>query len=285
MFNGVHSVVACISRCDREGSDVDIGALVSSYPEEWSFEKAVDFKTAINSSQARAECYVVDRKKVERWREFELCYEGQVMRGHVLYDANRQFEGEVLPRQAAKDEVVRHYFWQARQWIEKGKMHLKYCNDGGYRFPDEVLWESCRGACRCLHAVLTQHEIDFTPRVLRWNLPALSKKARKLEPALEKVAPYIEGLPKDVAFLDLEAVDGLDTNLAFTDLRASVVRALIGSRAVARCLGIKQRGNHHAGLFLIRNSQALASTPALSASAVSPRTAIVPFMPSCPIFQ
>lgn len=122
-----------------------------------------------------------------------------------------------------KDEVVRYYFWQARQWIEKGKMHLKYCNDGGYRLSDEVLWESCRGACRCLHAVLTQHEVDFRPKVLRWNLPALFKKARKWEPALGKFAPYIEGLPNDLAFLDLEAVDGLDTNPAFTDLRAAVV--------------------------------------------------------------
>lgn len=117
---------------------------------------------------------------VERYRNFDLCYEGRVCAGMVLYDDGRPFGGVRLTYEEARREIIDHYLTQAEQWLEEAS------NAANISTP-WARFEAGRASCRALHAVLVAHGVDPSPKLLRWNLRRLHRSAAKLDPSFRYI--------------------------------------------------------------------------------------------------
>lgn len=172
----------------KDGMDADgVPGLKSIYFPDMANEMFKGPWTKINPSVHR-------RAGVERLRNFELCYEGQVVKGRVLYDSGVEWAGEVLSREEARKAIVDRYMRQAGWWI-KGTHHNL----------DNAIWSSCRSVCRALHSILVSHDFDFSHREMRWNLPVLFDQTLKFYPELEeRIGKFVRMLPPN------EAQKGID---------------------------------------------------------------------------
>jgi predicted nucleotidyltransferase len=144
-------------------------------------------------------------ERIERLKNFELCYEGRVSRGLILYDANHISTHPTLSRDEARNEVSNHYMERAWWWLSS-------------TMPDDkrTTWSACRAACSAFHSILIRHDTDIAPKYLRWNLPSLFAAAIEHYPSLAKLAPHIETLPVDIAGMDV--ADFCDTTEDWDEL-------------------------------------------------------------------
>ncbi len=224
----------------REGnSDLDISIVLSdAHRNSLSFWDFVDLvnEQFPNGPWKKVDMVPNTRASIERRRNFELCYEGQVTRGIVYYDCGKDFIGEVLSYDAARADVVSKYISQAWRWVTLTTPNM-----------ESATWSACRSACRALHALLVNHEIDVSPRALRWNLPALYMAAVCLYPELETVRQFVYRLPENLAPFDY--LDSPCDDLDIYDLKTTIRnrRQLIASsmkivRRTEHILGLKVSG-------------------------------------------
>lgn len=176
-----------------EISDVDVVILVNVQPNRVSRE-LFDLKQKLEISYS-IDCQfaVPERVNVERWSEFELCWQGKISKGVTLFDSGNDFSSYRIPREQAKKEVVAHYLIQSDQWLKRS---LLYQTED---FPLLSEWEACRAVCRTLQAALLRYEIDPSPKALRWNLRGLFEAAEKVCDGLEAARAFLDKLPPDLA--------------------------------------------------------------------------------------
>lgn len=87
---------------DPETSDIDIAILFDDKPHGKQHAIAEAGNELRRILPAMPQFSVLTTSQVERWRNFELCYEGQVAAGVVLFADERKFDGLVLSRGEAK---------------------------------------------------------------------------------------------------------------------------------------------------------------------------------------
>lgn len=178
---------------DPETSDVDVVILVNVQPNRISRE-LFDLKQMLeNRFSVECQFAIPERVHVERWAEFELCWQGKVSNGVTLFDSGNDFSSYRIPREQAKKEVVAHYMIQSDQWLKRS---LLYQADD---FPLLSEWEACRAACRALQAVLLRYEIDPSPKTLRWNIRGLFETAAEVCDGLDVARAGLGKLPPDLA--------------------------------------------------------------------------------------
>lgn len=202
-------------------SDIDVSIVFKAIPNEvWKGLSKIHIKVEeLAPSELQISLKMIS--KIERWRSFELCYEGRVAEGVLLYDAGYTFDGERLGREEAKKEVVALYRSQAKRWLCVAR---RYVGTTDMRVAE---WESCRAACRALQALLLLCDFDPAPKNIRWNLPALSSlvAARYAVPesvsfAAGLIPADIEGETRD----DLDFVDAPAPDAALQN-RLAIARA------------------------------------------------------------
>jgi predicted nucleotidyltransferase len=185
---------------DPKTSDVDVVILTNVPCREINFDKydldlhlpdelALDFQFTIREEAA-----------VEQWSEFELSWEGKVRSGVILYDSGSDLSSQRLPREDAKKGVIAHYLVQSDRWFRRS------LSDAKFNFPLIAEWQACRAACRSLQALLLRHDIDPSPKSLRWNIPGLFDVATQACDRLEHARQYLGKLPADLAFQEMSSV-------------------------------------------------------------------------------
>jgi hypothetical protein len=183
-------------------SDIDLVVLYSGTSSPYvspCYSVLRKFAQSLTGSWTKIEITFLQREKVERLRNFELCYEGRVCQGIILYNADRPHAYAALPRAIARNEVAEQYMCRTWRWLSK-------------ILPDDKFapWSACRAACSAFHAVLIKHDIDISPKSFRWNLPALFAAAAQYHPGLNKLATHVNKLPIDLAPMDVDVFDNLD---------------------------------------------------------------------------
>jgi predicted nucleotidyltransferase len=186
---------------DPETSDIDVAILLNHLPDDAhaglsGLQCSIKDKLNLNVQFAIQLCAVVDR-----WANFELCWEGKVASGHVLIHSVEPSMYAPLDRDLVKAEVINNYLRQASQWHRRG---LCYLIDDGLPILSE--WEACRSACRALQAVLLRGEIDPSPKSIRWSLGTLFEQAVAADPRLEAVRSEVNGLNHSLASQEMADV-------------------------------------------------------------------------------
>lgn len=175
---------------------------------------------------------VCNRSSVERFRNFDMCFEGRVIRGIAFFDSGTDYAGEVLNAQDAKTEVVEKYLGQSWIWIARTNCYL-----------DSAPWSAARSACRALHALLLRDDIDVSSKPLRWDLEGLYGLALSKHPELEGVRDHIQRIPKGLAhfdFLELPDYESEDFGAGALDNRSRLIAAAMKiERRIERVIGIK----------------------------------------------
>ena len=175
---------------------------------------------------------VCNRSSVERFRNFDMCFEGQVIRGKVFFDSGMGYAGEVLNAQDAKSEIVEKYLGQSWTWIARTSIFL-----------DSAPWSAARSACRALHALLLRDDMDISSKPLRWDLEGLYGLALSNHPELEGIRGHIERIPKGLAhfdFLDRPDDDLVEYGAGALDNRSLVIAAAMKIvRRIERVMGFK----------------------------------------------
>lgn len=202
-------------------SAIDLAVLVTAYPPEYNVISPAMFTESMTALHLPAECHVLRRDQVERWRAFKLCNEGLIARGLAIYDAKRPFSGIVLSSAAAKAEIIASYMRKSLQRIEH------------FGTAEFVIMECCYAVCQALHAIWTRHEIDFTPLNIRWDLDALFQKALILEPSLAVIRPTVR-------YLKLLNDDPAPGDVDRSELTNASHQCVV---SVGDCLGITGEGN------------------------------------------
>jgi predicted nucleotidyltransferase len=218
------------------GSDLDVAIVLNNEERQekrpsWEFRDLV-VERFPNGPWSRIETVIRPRAAIERvGRNFELCYEGQVARGVRYYDAGKEFVGEVLSRDAARSEVALKYIEQAWRWVSTTQPDVS-----------DTAWFACRSACRAMHALLVNYEIDVSPKALRWNLTALYEGAASIHPELEGVRQFIEWLHDGLAqYADppYEDSDDDDPEATISNRRRLIAASMKIVRRAERVLGVK----------------------------------------------
>jgi predicted nucleotidyltransferase len=217
----------------RKGeSDVDVVVLATDFKRPKRAWNEPDFEDEINErfkgTWQRIDITVKDTAKVHLiGTNFSNCYEGQVVRGFIVYDKNLENNAEFIAydKNQAQQHIVERYMHQAWIWSAGASATSGSCS-----------WSVCRSACRALHAVLAHHDLDFSPKNFRWNLPELCEVAETLSPTLH-VKKWVDMLPADLAFIDVDEMpteDGLD----ISERRHLIAVGIMVIRAVERLLGV-----------------------------------------------
>ena len=192
-------------------SDLDLVILYSGAANLYigsAYAELHEYANSLTGPWTKIEISLHRREKMERLRNFELCYEGRVCRGCILYDAARSHTHLVLPRSLAQSEVVEQYMYRTWRWLSQNQ-------------PSDNLapWSACRAACSAFQAMLVKHDIDISPKSFRWNLPALFAAAIQYHPELAKLSRHVAKMPVDLAGMELIQFDSIDRE---TDEAASI---------------------------------------------------------------
>jgi predicted nucleotidyltransferase len=211
-------------------SDVDVVVLTNTLPSKIQWDEHEDFKAKVNTAfsgpWSKIDIINKNEKQVHLLGTNYLpCYEGQVLRGFVLYDDGTKESYKTLSKEDARKEVVESYLFQAWQW-------LKFASGTN----GDCAWSACRSACRALHAVLASHDVNFTDKRLRWNIVELARVVEELSPGLH-VEHLVEMLPDDLAFIDFDDVKPED-ELSIRERRSLVAAAVRITKICERFLGV-----------------------------------------------
>jgi hypothetical protein len=217
----------------RKGeSDVDVVVLATDFKKKQRTWNEPSFEDEINErfkgTWQRIDITVKDTAKVHLiGTNFVRCYEGAVLRGFIAYDKNPGNNAEFIAydKKDAQKHVVERYMYQAWSWSGQALGESGHCS-----------WSVCRSACRAIHAVLASHDMDFSPKAFRWNLPDLCAVAETLSPNLH-VKKWVDMLPADLAAMDFGEVPSEDGRTVL-ERRRLIAAGIMVVRACERLLGV-----------------------------------------------
>jgi len=210
-----------------ETSDVDVAILIVDPPfaDVFPRQDLLRLKRDIAAScNLNVEFSIRQDSEIERWSEFELCWEGQAARGIVLIEAEQPVDQFKLPRDQAKLEVVTHFLCQSDKWLKRAS---------GYRTDDLRLmasWEASRATCRALQAVMLRYEVDPSPKATRWDIRWLFDSAVSVSPSIETTRPRLANLDTRLALqekIDILLHDGPEPSLRVVGKTLSSAKRII----------------------------------------------------------
>ena len=221
----------------REGeSDLDVAVLLMPTA------TLNDFNACTQIEKIKAEIVGVWRRldiqlhkcgSIERYRNFELCFQGQVYKGVTLYDAGHPVvtAHEVLTREAAQLEISR------------GHIRFAFAQLLTIAYTNSAAWSYCRACCSLFHALLALKDVDVSPKAIRWDMDALLAKVVMYYPRLVSLEKHIALLPKGIAQQDLDDFEyrlfasGDDQGFSMADKRRMKAAVLLCIRAAKKEVG------------------------------------------------
>ena len=212
-------------------SDIDLFVLYSAKSSPHGnpgYAELRKYANTLSGPWTKIEITFINRERIERYRNFELCYEGRACSGLILYDANRPHTYPTLSREAARDEVSEQYMFRTWRWLSQDTPDSKWAS-----------WSACRAACSAFHAILIRHDIDISPKSFRWNLPALFAVATQYHPELNKLAHFVETLPVDLAPMDMNLFDNLPRDWDESENAKLLAASIRVARACGKIAGCK----------------------------------------------
>lgn len=199
-------------------SDIDVAILCADDVKisQLALMKACKFDDAI------IQFYAAKASKVDSRRRFRICMDAKIANdGLVLYDSGRRYEAK--DADIARTEVVRERYRHSAAAL----LHAMRSDRIVAREPDKtmstfaamteaeqsllratmstfttmtVAKQSLLSATFTLHAYLLAHDIDPSPRVLRWSVANLLDAATWINPAWSVRKPDAAALPPEYQY-------------------------------------------------------------------------------------
>ncbi len=189
-------------------SDLDISVLVDDITMV-SIAVRRDIRRLLNGSFPGPWTHIaIDcprRCDYERLRAYELAFESRVLNGTVLFDDGHAFIGEILCRTNAKTAYFTRLITNAHFWQYDFLLTHK-----NYPVPLSAVWSATRAACRGLHAILTCEDIDFSPKVIRWQPRAHCALVGQCAQIPHHVLVAAHDLPVGLAKLEQHEIEGVE---------------------------------------------------------------------------
>lgn len=208
----------------RPDSDIDVAILCADGVKV----SPLALLKACDCDYANIGFYAAKASTVDRRRRFRICMDAKIANdGLVLYDSGRRHEA--MNADDARAEVVRERYQQSAAAL----LLAMRSDRKGAREPDKslssftamtVAKQSLLSAVFTLHAYLLAHDIDPSPRVLRWSVANLLDAATWINPAWSARKPDAAALPPEyqypeTQFLEEDAITNADAKQA---MRAAI---------------------------------------------------------------
>lgn len=150
--------------------------------------------------------YAATASKADSRRRFRICMDAKIANdGLVVFDSGRRFEP--LDADRARTEVVTERFRHSAAAILRAMRVGRKLMRGGPDIKDmstymamTVAKQSLLGAVFSLHAYLLDHDIDPSPKPLRWSVANLLDAAAWINPSWNARKPDAASLPPEHQF-------------------------------------------------------------------------------------
>lgn len=186
----------------QPGSDIDVAILHA----EGVKVSLLDLAKAIGHDYDDIQFYVAEARKVDSRRRFRICMDAKIANdGLAIFDSGRRFES--LDADRAGAEVVNERFRQSAAAILhalRGDRKLSRGKPGDADIPTftamTVAKQSLFAAVFGLHSYLLAHDIDPSPKALRWSVANLLDAAAWINPSWRARKPDATSLPSEYQF-------------------------------------------------------------------------------------
>lgn len=235
ILDAVHSVVgeglervilhgSCVWGNRRPDSDIDV-AILHADGVKVSPLTLID---ACKLDNANIQFYVARASTVDSRRRFRICMDAKIANdGLVLYDSGRRYE--VKDADIARAEVARERYRHSAAAL----LRAMRSDRQGTREPDKtmstftamsVAKQSLLSATFTLHAYLLAHDIDPSPRVLRWSVANLLDAATWINPAWSARKPDAAALPPEYQYPETRFLE--DEQISITEAKQAMLAAI-----------------------------------------------------------